>query len=102
MDFTFTAEQTALRDSVARYLQRDYDFDARQAIVGSAAGWSPRVWRQQGDLGLLAGPFPEGVGGLGGSIGDGGAISELFGAPLLVEPFAAAIVLAGGALALVP
>jgi alkylation response protein AidB-like acyl-CoA dehydrogenase len=102
MDFTFTAEQTALRDSVARYLQRDYDFDTRQAIVRSAAGWSPPVWRHLADTGLLAAPFPEEAGGLGGSIVDVVAVGELFGAHLLVEPYAASVVMAGGALALVP
>jgi alkylation response protein AidB-like acyl-CoA dehydrogenase len=102
MDFTFTAEQDELRDSVARYLQRDYDFDARQAIVASAVGWSPRVWRHLADMGLLAAPFAEEVGGLGGSVVDVVAISELFGAHLLVEPYVGSVVLAGGALALLP
>jgi alkylation response protein AidB-like acyl-CoA dehydrogenase len=102
MDFTFTAEQTALRDSVARYLRRDYDFDARQAIVRSAAGWSTPVWRHLADTGLLAAPFPEEAGGLGGSIVDVVAVGELFGAHLLAEPYAASVVMAGGALALLP
>ena len=33
MDFLFSEEQTMLRDSVARYLGRTYDFDARQALL---------------------------------------------------------------------
>src|SRR3954451_11098153 len=98
MDFTFTDEQAALRESVARYLRRDYDFDARQAIVRSAAGWSPPVWRHLGDMGLLAAPFPEEVGGLGGSIVDVVAISELFGAHLLVEPYVGSVVMAAAPL----
>lgn len=102
MDFTFTEEQTLLRDSVSGYLQRHYDVDARRAVVRSEAGWSPEVWRGLGELGLLALPFPEEAGGYGGSIVDVVAISELFGAHLLVEPYLASVVLAGGALAALP
>jgi alkylation response protein AidB-like acyl-CoA dehydrogenase len=102
MDFTFTEEQTLLRDSVARYLQRDYDFEARQAVVRSPEGWSRQVWRGLGELGLHALPFPEEIGGLGGTIVDVVAISELFGAHLLVEPYVGSVVMAGGALAAVP
>jgi len=40
MDFSYTAEQTMLRDSLSRYLRRDYGFDARQAIVRSTPGSS--------------------------------------------------------------
>src|SRR5437870_212769 len=102
MDFTFTSEQTMLRDTLARSLQRDYGFDARQAVVRSAPGWSTEVWRRLGELGLLALPFPEDAGGLGGTIVDLVAVGELFGEHLLVEPYVASVVLAGGALAAVP
>lgn len=102
MDFSFTEEQTLLRGSVSQYLQRHYAFETRQAVVRSAAGWSPEVWRGLGELGLHALPFPEEVGGLGGSIVDVVAVGELFGAHLLVEPYVASVVLAGAALAAVP
>ena len=102
MDFSFTEEQTLLRGSVSRYLQRHYDFEARQAVVRSGAGWSREVWRGLGELGLHALPFAEEAGGLGGSIVDVVAIGELFGAHLLVEPYVASVVLAGTALAAVP
>ena len=32
MNFDFTEEQVMLRDSVARFIQDDYDFDTRQRI----------------------------------------------------------------------
>ena len=102
MNFTFTEEQEMLRASVSRYLHRDYDFDARQAIVASAAGWSTQVWRRLAYMGLLAAPFPEDVGGLGGSIVDVVALGELFGAHLLVEPYVGSVVMVGGALTRVP
>ncbi|MCE3551487.1 acyl-CoA dehydrogenase family protein [Pseudonocardia sp. RS11V-5] len=101
MDFTFTEEQTLLRDSVVRALQRDYSFEARQSIVRSGTGWSPDVWARLVELGLTALPFPEDVGGLGGSVVDVVAVAEVFGEHLLVEPYDASIVLAGGVLAAV-
>lgn len=100
MDFTFSDEQTMLRDSVSQYLARSYAFDARQAIVGSEGGTSAEVWHQLGEFGLLALPFPESAGGLGGSMTDVVAIAELFGGHLMSEPYLSSIVLAGRAFAL--
>ena len=79
MDFMFTDEQQMLRDGVSRYLANDYDFDARRALVQSDQAWSPDVWQQFAEFGLLALPFAESQGGLGGSIADIVAVSELFG-----------------------
>jgi alkylation response protein AidB-like acyl-CoA dehydrogenase len=53
MDFSFTEEQSMLRDSVASYLADHYDFDMRRAAVKSAAGWRPEVWKAFAeDLGI--------------------------------------------------
>lgn len=100
MDFTFSDEQTMLRQSLAQYLGRSHDFGQRQAIVGSERGTSPEVWHQFVEFGLLAVPFSEAVGGLGGSMTDVVAIAELFGEHLVSEPFFSSIILAGRALAL--
>ncbi|MCO5130169.1 MAG: acyl-CoA dehydrogenase family protein [Xanthobacteraceae bacterium] len=99
MDFLFTEEQTMLRDSVARYLDKTYDFDARQALLRSGAPHSKAAWQQFAELGVLALPFSEDVGGLGGSVADLVPVAEAFGARLTVEPWAFALTLAGGALA---
>ncbi len=98
MDFAFTPEQEMLRDSVSRTLAKAYDFDARQALVRSDAAWSAEVWSAFADLGLLALPFSEERGGLGGSIADCVAFAGAFGKHLVVEPYAHAVLLAGGAL----
>ncbi len=87
-----------LRDSVARYLEKNYDFDTRQALVRSDAAWSNDVWSQFAELGLLALPFSEEKGGLGGSIADCVAFAGDFGRHLVVEPYAHTIMLAGAAL----
>ena len=98
MDFAFTQEQDMLRDSVARYLEKNYDFDTRQELVKSDAPWSREVWEQFTELGLLALPFSEDKGGLGGTISDCVTFAQGFGKHLVVEPFAHAIMLAGAAL----
>ncbi len=98
MDFSYTDEQIMLRDSVSRLMRQRYDFDARQAIVRSDEPWSSDIWQALGELGLFALPFSEEVGGLGGSICDRVAVCEIFGAHLLVEPYASSTLLAGGVL----
>lgn len=99
MDFTFTDEQQMLRDSVSSFLQRSYDFDARNKIVRGSDGWSRAVWEQLAEIGLLALPIAEEAGGLGGSAPDLVAIAEPFGAHLLAEPFLATALLAAPLLA---
>ena len=98
MDFNFTEEQVMLRDGVARYLDRNYDFDARQGLLRSGAAWSKETWSQFAELGVLALPFPEEVGGLGGSAATLVPVAETCGEHLTVEPLAFALALAGGAL----
>lgn len=99
MDFSFSQEQDMLRDSVATLLARSYDFDSRQALVASDAPWSEDVWSQFAELGLTMLPFSEEQGGLGGSVADCVAFAQSFGEHLVVEPYVASTVLAGGALA---
>ena len=99
MDFNFSDEQAMLRDNLARYLQKTYDFDRRKAIVASGEGYANDVWRHFAELGLLALPLPEASGGLGGSIVDVVAVAELLGEHLVVEPYGPAVMMAANALA---
>lgn len=99
MDFSFSQEQQMLQDSVNRYLQKNYDFTARQALVASDAPWSVDVWRQFAELGLMALPFSEEHGGLGGSTSDCVAFASALGKHLVVEPYISSTMLAGACLA---
>ncbi|NQX96193.1 MAG: acyl-CoA dehydrogenase family protein, partial [Erythrobacter sp.] len=98
MEFAFSQEQDMLRESVSRYLEKNYDFDTRQSLVRSDEAWSADVWNQFAELGLLALPFSEEKGGLGGSISDCVAFAGSLGKHLVVEPYAHTIMLAGAAL----
>ncbi|WP_291207843.1 acyl-CoA dehydrogenase family protein [Hyphomonas sp.] len=96
MDFNFTEEQTMIRDSLARLIREQYDFDTRRKVVASKEGWRPKMWAQFAELGLLAAPFSEEDGGLGGGPIDAMVVMEEFGKGLVVEPFLQTVVLGGG------
>jgi alkylation response protein AidB-like acyl-CoA dehydrogenase len=98
MDIQFTEEQELLRSSVQRLLRDQYDFDARRKIVASEEGYSRKQWQAFAELGLLAAPFSEDVGGLGGGPLSTMIIMQEFGRHLVVEPFVETVVLAGGLL----
>jgi pimeloyl-CoA dehydrogenase small subunit len=96
MDFSFTEEQVLLRNTVQSFLQDKYDFDTRRKISKSAEGWKPEFWAQFAELGLLAVPFSEEQGGLGGGAVDTMIVMEEFGRALVIEPYLETVVLAGG------
>lgn len=96
MDFNFTEEQTMIRDSLARLIKDQYDFDTRRKVVASKEGWRPKMWSQFAELGLLAAPFSEEDGGLGGGPIDAMVVMEEFGKGLVVEPFLQTVVVGGG------
>jgi alkylation response protein AidB-like acyl-CoA dehydrogenase len=96
MDIQFTEEQELLRSSIQRFLNDQYDFDARRKIVASDDGWSREHWHALAELGLHAAPFREESGGLGGGTLATMIIMQEFGRKLVVEPFFETVVLAGG------
>jgi alkylation response protein AidB-like acyl-CoA dehydrogenase len=96
MDIQFTEEQELLRSSVQRLLRDQYDFDARRKIVASEDGFSRKQWDAFAELGLLAAPFSEEVGGLGSGPLSTMIIMQEFGRHLVVEPFVETVVIAGG------
>jgi alkylation response protein AidB-like acyl-CoA dehydrogenase len=98
MNFSINDEQTMLADSISRFIDSDYDFRTRQKIVASDDGYSRDMWETFAALGWTAVPFAETDGGLGGGPIEMMLIMEQFGRGLVVEPYLANIVLAGGVL----
>ncbi|MBN3788626.1 acyl-CoA dehydrogenase [Burkholderia sp. Ac-20353] len=92
MDFTFTDEQQQFADALRRYLGEQYGFEARQAIVRSAAGVSDTQWQAFAELGLTALPVPEAQGGFGGNAVDMLVVMQELGRALVVEPYWATMV----------
>lgn len=98
MDFSLNEVQAMLADSIDKFLARDYDFETRQNYAQSDRGYSEDVWRSLAELGWTALPFSEESGGLGGGPIELMVASEHLGRGLVVEPWLANIVLAGGIL----
>ena len=100
MDFDLTDDQKLLTDSVSKLLADRYTFEARKGFQKQPEGWSPDVWAQFADMGLLGLPFDEAYGGFGGGAIDVMLVMEQFGKALVLEPYLATVVLAGTALRL--
>jgi alkylation response protein AidB-like acyl-CoA dehydrogenase len=87
MNFDYNEEQQLLADSVRRYLQKDYDFEARKKILATPQGWSERVWATFAEMGLTGLPLSPDYGGFGGGAIDLMSVMEAFGEALVVEPY---------------
>lgn len=98
MDFSLTEEQSMLADSVERFIDNDYDFETRQRIAATEDGYSADAWRTFAELGWTAMLFDEADGGLDGGPVEMTLMMEQFGRGLVIEPFLATVVLAGGLL----
>ncbi len=96
MNLNLSEEQLALKETLSRFVAKDYSFKTRHDIIHSEAGISATHWAQFAELGLLALPFAEEHGGLGGTAVDTMLVMEAIGAGLMVEPYLATVVLAGG------
>jgi alkylation response protein AidB-like acyl-CoA dehydrogenase len=94
MKFDFNEEQQLVADSVHRFVQQEYGFEARRKIVASAEGWSRDIWAKIAEIGLLGLPLPTEYGGFGGRAVDLVSVMEAFGDALLVEPYLSTIVAA--------
>ena len=98
MDFDYSEEQTILRDSLQRLLADRYGFEERRRILASPEGFSAEMWGRYAEMGLMALPFAEDDGGLGGTPVETMLVMEALGGALALEPYFATIVLGGGVL----
>ncbi|GGC10478.1 acyl-CoA dehydrogenase family protein [Pseudoduganella buxea] len=102
MDFSYKEEQQAFADALRRWVERDYTFEKRRAIVHSEAGVSPEAWATLVELGMTALPVPEAQGGFDGTAVDMLVVMQELGRGLVVEPYFATVLgakflaLAGG------
>lgn len=98
MDFELTDEQRLLAESVNRFVADRYDFETRLHALRQEGGWSREAWQGLAELGVCAMPFAEEDGGFGGGGVETMLVMEALGKGLLVEPYLATVILAGGAL----
>ena len=98
MDFSPNEVQAMLADSVDKFIDNEYDFETRQKYAGSDRGFSAEAWGTMAELGWTAIPFAEEDGGLGGGPADVMVFMQHLARGLVVEPYLANILLAGGIL----
>ncbi len=99
MDFDLTDEQRMLSESVNRLVTHAYgDFEQRKGYRAEARGFADANWAALAEMGLLGLPFDEADGGFGGGPVETMIVMEAFGRGLVLEPFLATVVLAGGLL----
>jgi alkylation response protein AidB-like acyl-CoA dehydrogenase len=96
MDFSLNEIQMMLADSIEKFIENDYDFESRQRNVASDVGYSDEVWKTFAELGWTAVPFSEDDGGFDGGPVDIMVVMERFGKGLVIEPYLANVILAGG------
>jgi pimeloyl-CoA dehydrogenase small subunit len=96
MDFDLSEEQRLLKESVDGLLRTSYDFEQRKKYMAEKGGWSKSVWGKLAEQGLLGLPFPEEDGGFGAGGVETMIVMEALGKALVLEPYLATVVLAGG------
>src|SRR5690606_41788630 len=65
MDFTFSEEQLAFRDSIKRYLMNEFCPELIRELWTTETGRFPDMWRALAEQGLTGLTVPEANGGLG-------------------------------------
>ena len=96
MDFDLSEEQRLLKESVDGLLNSSYDFDARKKYAAEKGGWSKSAWSKLAEQGLLGLPFAEADGGFGAGAVETMIVMEALGKALVLEPYLATVVIAGG------
>jgi len=99
MNFEHTEDRRMLADMLSRFVKEQYSFEARDKIAKSAKGYSPDIWQQLSELGVIGALFGEEQGGFGGKGFDLAVVFEQLGHGLVVEPVLDSAILAGGAIA---
>jgi pimeloyl-CoA dehydrogenase small subunit len=95
MDFDLTEEQSILKDSLDRLLTDKYGFEDRKRHMAAPEGWSAQMWASYAEMGLMALPFAEADGGLGGTPVETMIVMESLGRALALEPYFPTVVLGG-------
>lgn len=99
MDFELSDEQNMLKDSVERFVKDNYSAEARAKLADTELGFSRDHWKKMAELGWLGLPFPEEVGGFGGTAVETAIMMENMGSGLVLEPFLSTVILGGGLVA---
>ena len=98
MDFEKTEEQKLLTHSIERLASDFYSDANRSTTTQSGEGLNDKAWKVMAELGLLALPFSEEIGGFGGKDADISCVMIELGKKITSEPLLPGPILAGGLL----
>lgn len=95
MDFTFDDEQKALQDAVRELASRNAPAEAHGDVPVGPATHDAKVWTALAEMGLLALPFGEDLGGAGASTVEVAIAATELGKARVVTAYAEALTAAG-------
>lgn len=95
MNFDLSEDEEMLKSLADRFVADRYDHDSRRAFLAEPSGFSSKNWQLMAELGLIAAPFPEELGGLDLGATGVAIVFEALGRGLVVEPLAEAVMMAG-------
>ncbi|HLF41886.1 MAG TPA: acyl-CoA dehydrogenase family protein, partial [Acidimicrobiia bacterium] len=99
MNFAFSEEQDALRETVAQFLEQKSPSAEVRRLMETTEGYDPDVWNQMGaQMGLQGLHIPEEYGGQGYTFVELGIVLEEMGKRLLCAPYFATVVLGANAI----
>ena len=101
MDFNFSDDQSSLREAVARWVDKGFDFGRRHALA-KAGGKTRSLYGELAELGLTGLAVPEAHGGMGLGATEAMVVMEELGRGLVNAPFAAGALVAPVLLAAAP
>ena len=91
MDFDFSDDQQALRDAVAKWVEKSYDFERRQKTV-AAGGFDRGIYNELAELGLAGIYVDENHGGMNMGPVEAMVVMEELGRGIVTEPLAQAFI----------
>jgi alkylation response protein AidB-like acyl-CoA dehydrogenase len=98
MDFNLTQEQSLLRDSVRRYIEKEYEFEQRRKRVENGEYFKAEVWAQLVEYGWVGAALSEAEGGYGGAV-EAMLVAQELGRGLVLEPYVQMAAMSGKLLA---
>jgi alkylation response protein AidB-like acyl-CoA dehydrogenase len=99
MDFELDQDQHLLSKTVADFAKNESPVERFRKLRDDDIGYEPSVWQKMGELGWLGVPFPESVGGFGGTFTECAIVLENLATTLVPEPYLPSVVLGGMTLA---
>ncbi|VWX48922.1 Acyl-CoA dehydrogenase [Novosphingobium sp. 9U] len=95
VNFDLSEDEEMLKALADRFVADRYDHDSRRAFLAEPCGFSSSNWQLLGELGLIAAPFAEDLGGLDLDATGVAIVFEALGRGLVVEPLAESVMMAG-------